>query len=220
MDSCTTTPIIHCTYDAHIPIHHCTNHTAVTNHSFALIVSPHLHLIHTHTHISSTLPCTHCKVLFSPVWHFQAVSLSVFPWIDYTTLTVCCLLFDPACRLISSLSAACPNLCIAPVADSALPSLHLLLSLNLACLTSSCLSIKLHLDLTTLPLHYRRLRHLRSSGFISATQPNHGFDRPTPTSSPGRPVHWGDCSPVLWAVISGTVVRWISVQRLVSFRAQ
>ncbi len=35
-----------------------------------------------------------------------------------------------------------------------MPSLLQLLSLNLACLTSSCLSIKLHLDLTTLPLHY------------------------------------------------------------------
>ncbi len=78
MDSCTTlqlhitppqttTPIIHCTYDTHIPIHHCTSHTAVTNHSLALIVSPHLYLIHTHTHISSTLSCTHREVLFSPV---------------------------------------------------------------------------------------------------------------------------------------------------------
>ncbi len=49
-----TTPIIHCTYDTHIPIHHCTNHTAVTNHSLALIVSPHLHLIHTHTYKQHT----------------------------------------------------------------------------------------------------------------------------------------------------------------------
>ncbi len=163
---------------------------------------------HSHTHISSTLPCTHHEVLFSPVWHFRAFPLSVF------------LCFDPACLLISSLSAACPDLCIAPVADSALPSLHLLLSMNLACLTSSCLSIKLQFDLTTLPLHYRRLRHLRSSGFISATQPNHGLHRPTPTSSPGRPVYWGVCPPVLWAVLSGHAVRQIFVQRLVSFRAQ
>ncbi len=50
----TTTPIIHCTYDTHFPIHHCTNHTAVTNHSLTLIVSPHLHLIHTHTHKQHT----------------------------------------------------------------------------------------------------------------------------------------------------------------------
>jgi len=87
--------------------------------------------------------------------HFPWVCFPVFTWTAYTILTVCCLPFDPACRLISSLSAACPDLCIAPVADSALPSLHLLLSLNLACLTSSCLPIKLHLDLTTLPLYYR-----------------------------------------------------------------
>ncbi len=37
----TASPIIHCT--------HTFPSTAVTNHSFALIVSPHLHLIHTHT---------------------------------------------------------------------------------------------------------------------------------------------------------------------------
>ncbi len=41
-------------YDTHIPIHHCTNHTAVTNHSLTLIVSPHLHLIHTHTYKQHT----------------------------------------------------------------------------------------------------------------------------------------------------------------------
>ncbi len=166
MDSCTTlqlhitppqttTPIIHCTYDAHIPstIAPITQLSPITHLPW---LSHHTCTSFTHTHISSTLPCTHCEVLFSPVWHFQAVSLSVFPWTAYMTLTVCCLPFDPACRLISSLFAACPDLCIAPVADPALPSLHLLLSLNLACLTSSCLSIKLHLDLTTLPLHYRR----------------------------------------------------------------
>ncbi len=41
-------------YDTHIPIHHCTNHTAVINHSLTLIVSPHLHLIHTHTYKQHT----------------------------------------------------------------------------------------------------------------------------------------------------------------------
>ncbi len=49
--------------------------------------------------------------------------------------------FDPACRLISSLSAACPDLCIAPVADSALPSLHLLLSLFGSNYTASSLQL-------------------------------------------------------------------------------
>ncbi len=41
--------ISHHSLHSHIPIHHYTNHTAVTNHKFVLIVSPHLHLIHTHT---------------------------------------------------------------------------------------------------------------------------------------------------------------------------
>ncbi len=41
--------ISHHALHSHIPIHHYTNHTAVTIHSLALIVSPHLHLIHTHT---------------------------------------------------------------------------------------------------------------------------------------------------------------------------
>ncbi len=41
--------ISHHSLHSHIPIHHYTHHTAITNHSLALIVSPHLHLIHTHT---------------------------------------------------------------------------------------------------------------------------------------------------------------------------
>ncbi len=62
-------------------------------------------------------------------------------------------LLDPACLVISSLSAACPDLCIVPVADSALPTWHLLLPLTLACLTLPCCSIKLHLNLTPLTPH-------------------------------------------------------------------
>ncbi len=42
--------ISHHALHSHIPIHHYTNHTAVTIHSSTLIVSPHLHLIHTHTY--------------------------------------------------------------------------------------------------------------------------------------------------------------------------
>ncbi len=157
MDSCTTLQL-HITHGLHFPstISPITQLSPITHLPW---LSHHTCTSFTHTHISSTLPCTHCEVLFSPIWHFQAFSLSVFPWTAYRTLTVCCLPFDPACRLISSLSAACPDLCIAPVADSALRSLHLLLSLNLACLTSSCLSIKLHLDLTTQPLHYSSSQH-------------------------------------------------------------
>ncbi len=46
--------ISHHALHSHIPIHHHTNHTAVTNHSFALIASPHLHLIHTLTYKQHT----------------------------------------------------------------------------------------------------------------------------------------------------------------------
>ncbi len=41
--------ISHHALHTHIPVHHYTNHTAVTIHSLVLIVSPHLHLIHSHT---------------------------------------------------------------------------------------------------------------------------------------------------------------------------
>ncbi len=46
--------ISHHALHSHVPIHHYTNHTAVTIHSLTLIVSPHLHLIHTHTYKQHT----------------------------------------------------------------------------------------------------------------------------------------------------------------------
>ncbi len=61
-------PLTHCTspldcishhsLHSHIPIHHYTNHTAVTIHSLVLIFSPHLHLIYSltfkqHSHMHS-----------------------------------------------------------------------------------------------------------------------------------------------------------------------
>ncbi len=41
--------ISHHALHSHIPVHHYTNHTAVTIHSSTLIASPHLHLIHSLT---------------------------------------------------------------------------------------------------------------------------------------------------------------------------
>ncbi len=41
--------ISHHALHTHIPVHHYTNHTAVTIHSSTLIASPHLHLIHSLT---------------------------------------------------------------------------------------------------------------------------------------------------------------------------
>ncbi len=58
--------ISHHALHPHIPVHHYTNHTAVTIHSLVLIASPHLHLILTltfkqHSHLHSlrslVLPC-------------------------------------------------------------------------------------------------------------------------------------------------------------------
>ncbi len=143
----TASPIIHCTHTFPSTITPITQLSPITHLSW---LSHHTCTSFTHTHLSSTLPCKHCKVLFCPGWHSERFPCILFPcvYLDCLyTLTVCCLPFDPACLSISSLSAACPDLCIAPVADSALPTWHLLLPLTLACLTLPCCSLKLHLDL-------------------------------------------------------------------------
>ncbi len=59
--------------------------------------------------------------------NFRGFTLRVFPWLL------------PGLFLRLWPFAACPDLSIATVDESALPTLHLLLSLNFACLTSSCL---------------------------------------------------------------------------------
>ncbi len=89
---------LHHALHSQIPIHHYTNHTAVTIHSLALIVSPHLHLIHTHTHLSSTLTCTHRKVLFLP----RLTSLSV-----YHSLWLLLLCLTPDCLTLELWTCAC-----------------------------------------------------------------------------------------------------------------
>ncbi len=144
-------------------------------------------------------------------------------WTVYWTLNLCRL----PTLIRSALFTGYPE-CLPPApilslnsdSDSALPTLGLKLVFEFWLSDRFLFVIKLLLDLTTLPLHYRRLRHLRSSGFISATQPNHGLHRTTPTSSPGRPVYYGVRSPVWWAVLSGTSVWRGFVQGLVSLRTQ
>ncbi len=149
--------ISHHALHSHIPIHHYTNHTAVTIHSLALIVSPHLHLIHTHTfkqhsHMHSPRSLVLPRLTF---WAFPLYSVSLcLPGLPIRLWPFAACLLDPACLMMSSLSAGCPDLCIVPVADSALPTWHLVMPLTLACLTLPCCSIKLHLNLTTLPLRY------------------------------------------------------------------
>ncbi len=79
---------------------------------------------HSHTHISSTLPCTHCEVLFSTVWHFQAVSLCLpgLP-IRLWPFAVCLL----------TLPAVWYTLCLPPAPTFALPLLLILPCLRYTC---------------------------------------------------------------------------------------
>ncbi len=149
----------------------------------------------------------------------------VLPWLHFwaffpvSVISVC----DPGLPDLRSL-----NLCLWPrplpgiVYVSALPLIFLLCPLTIACviLPLSNKYILLHLDPLPLTSLYRRLRQLRSSSIISTTQPNYGQRRPTPTSSPGRPDYGGVCSPVLWAVLPGPIVRRLSIQGLVLFWTQ
>ncbi len=109
-------------YDTHIPIHHCTNHTAVINHSLTLIVSPHLHLIHTHTykqHTSLHSP----RSLVLPRLTFLSVSpVFCFPGLPIHSDRLLpafwpCLPFDilSVCRLPRPLHCPCCWFCLAYV---------------------------------------------------------------------------------------------------------
>ncbi len=69
--------ISHHALHTHIPVHHYTNHTAVTIHSLVLIVSPHLHLIHSHT--------------FKQHSHMHSLRSLVFPWLTFPSGFLVCL---------------------------------------------------------------------------------------------------------------------------------
>ncbi len=155
--------ISHHALHSHIPVHHYTHHTAVTIHSLVLIVSPHLHLIHSHT--------------FKQHSHMHSLRSLVFPWLTFWAFPLfsdslyllwpfAACPFDPACLLISSLSAACPDL--------ALSLLLILSSLHYSCyylwplpVWPPLVKIKLLLDLTTLPLHYNICCTLQFLPFVS-----------------------------------------------------
>ncbi len=68
--------ISHHALHTHIPVHHYTNHTAVTIHSLVLIVSPHLHLIHSHT--------------FKQHSHMHSLLSLVFPWLTFPSVFPLC----------------------------------------------------------------------------------------------------------------------------------
>ncbi len=162
-----------------------------------------------HSLKSSTQTLTQGEVLFSPGYISERSPI-------HPAIAV----FHPGLPDLGSL-----NLCLWPrllpgiVYVSALPLIFLFLPADLACLI---LPIKycckwIHSPLT---IPYRRLRPFGSSSVISTTQPNYGQRRPTPTSSPGRPDYGGVCSPVLWAVLPGPIVRRVSIQGLVLFWTQ
>ncbi len=64
--------ISHHALHTHIPVHHYTNHTAVTIHSLVLIASPHLHLILTLT--------------FKQHSHLHSLRSLVFPWLTFPSV--------------------------------------------------------------------------------------------------------------------------------------
>ncbi len=120
----TTTPIIHCT----------TTHTFPSTIAPITQLSPITHLpwlFHhtctsfTHTHISSTLPCTHRKVLFCPSWHSERFPCILFPCLYLDCLYSDrllpafwpCLPFDilSVCRLPRPLHCPCCWFCLAYV---------------------------------------------------------------------------------------------------------
>ncbi len=67
--------ISHHALHSHIPVHHYTHHTAVTIHSLVLIVSPHLHLIHSHT--------------FKQHSHMHSLRSLVLPWLTFPSVFPC-----------------------------------------------------------------------------------------------------------------------------------
>ncbi len=120
--SCTTLQL-HITHGLHFPstIAPITQLSPITHLPW---LSHHTCTSFTHTHISSTLPCTHCEVLFSPVWHFQAVSLCLpgLP-IRLWPFAVCLL----------TLPAVWYPLCLPPAPTFALPLLLILPCLRYTC---------------------------------------------------------------------------------------
>ncbi len=82
--------IPHHALHTHTPVHHYTNHTAVTIHSLVLIVSPHLHLIHSHTfkqhshmHSLRSLVSAPANISERSSWYFwsSVYDLGLFTWL-------------------------------------------------------------------------------------------------------------------------------------------
>ncbi len=169
--------ISHHTLHSHIPIHHHTNHTAVTNHSFALIASPHLHLIlpltykqHTYTHPLRSLVFP--WLTFPSVFH--SLSFRVPPGLlTLSLLIVCCLPYWP--RLPTGYPLCLlPALthCSASVYESVLSTLPSTPLFDICLSDLLFVSIKLQMDLNvTDPSLQKTSPKQRSSGFSKEPWP-------------------------------------------------
>ncbi len=127
--------ISHHSLHSHIPIHHYTNHTAVTNHSLTLIVSPHLHLIHTHTYKQHTSMQTLQSLVLAPADISEC----------YSSCYLLSLCLTPDCPTLELWTCACdPDFCL--VLFTSLPCLwySCFCPLTFACLILSIKQLTAH----------------------------------------------------------------------------
>ncbi len=114
--------ISHHALHPHIPLHqsHSCHHSLINPDCFTTPAP------HSHTHISSSLPCTHREVLFCPGWHSERFPCFLIPcvYLDCLfTLTVCCLPFWP-CLPVDIFSVCCLLPALTFALSLILPSLH------------------------------------------------------------------------------------------------
>ncbi len=151
-------------YNTHIPIQHCTNHTAVTNHSLTLIVSPHLHLIHTHTYKQHTSLHSPRSLVLPRLtfWAFPLYSVSLDCLHDSNHLL-------PAFLTLATLWYP---LCLPPAHTFALSLMLILPSLHYSCYCLwplpvwpplVCIKAAIGSNLTASSLHYLSSTHRKTS---------------------------------------------------------
>ncbi len=143
-------------------------HHSLINPDCLTTPAPHslTHIKAAHKHSPSAKSCFAMQPFLSVSSVYDSPCMT---WTVYWTLNLCRL----PTLIRSALFTGYPE-CLPPApilslnsdSDSALPTLGLKLVFEFFRSDRFLFVIKLLLDLTTLPLHYRRLRHLRSSGFI------------------------------------------------------
>ncbi len=121
--------ISHHALHTHIPVHHYTNHTAVTIHS-SLWLPHHTCTSFTHSHKCSTQTLTQCEVLFCPGYISERsspylLSLCVTPDCPTYDLWTCACDLDPCLVLFTSLLCLWSScFCLLTIACLILPPLN------------------------------------------------------------------------------------------------